>query len=82
MRKLIAETLVVFLFVAGLSVPTARSATWYVNGALGTDDGAHGTGPDASAFKTIQYAVNDPRVTNGDTINVAPGTYMEQIAVG
>lgn len=48
---------------------------WYVDGALGTDDGTHGTGPGADAFKTIQYAINDSRVTDGDTINVAEGEY-------
>ena len=52
-----------------------------MNGALGTDDGTHGTGPDAAALKTIQYAINDGRVGNGDTINVAAGTYQEDITI-
>ncbi len=51
------------------------AATWYVDGALGTDDGSHGTGPGSAAFKTIQYAIVDTRVLAGDTINVAAGTY-------
>jgi parallel beta-helix repeat protein len=81
MRKVILFLVMVLLSCVSHN-PVESAAIWYVNGALGTDDGVHGTGPGASAFKTIQYAVNDPRVTNGDTINVAPGTYVEQIAVG
>lgn len=59
----------------------AIAATWYVDGILGTDDGVHGTGTGNDAFKTIQYAVNDGRVGNGDTINVAAGTYNEDIQI-
>ena len=61
--------------------PVEAQATWYVDGALGTDDGTHGTGPGVNAFKTIQYAINDSRVTGGDTINVAAGTYDEQVVI-
>lgn len=50
-------------------------STWYVDGVLGTDDGSHGIGTGVSAFKTIQYAINDSRVQDGDTIIVAAGTY-------
>jgi len=59
----------------------ARAATWYVNGTLGTNDSVHGTGPGINAFKTIQYAVNDVRVIDGDTINVAADTYNEDIQI-
>jgi len=81
MRKVILF-LIMILFSCVSHDPVESATTWYVNGALGTDDGVHGSGMGAAAFKTIQYAVYDPRVTNGDTINVAPGTYVEQIAVG
>jgi len=57
------------------------TTTWYVDGALGTDDETHGTGLGTDAFKTIQYAINDGRVTNGDTINVAAGTYTENVNI-
>jgi len=49
--------------------------TVWIDGTLGTDDGTHGTGPGANAFKTIQYAINNTRVVNGYTIIVAAGTY-------
>src|SRR4030042_2818315 len=57
------------------------AATWYVDGTLGTDDGAHGTGPGINAFKTIQYSINDPRIGDSDTINVAAGDYYKQIHI-
>jgi parallel beta-helix repeat protein len=61
-------------------------STWYVNGALGTDDGTHGSGSGASAFKTIQYALDEARVLNGDTINIAAAYasgnfYNEQLSI-
>jgi len=58
----------------------ASLTTWYVDGALGTDDTSHGTGPGANAFKTIQYAI-DYTTTSGDTIIVAAGTYNESVIV-
>jgi len=78
-------TLVMFM---GLSLLQAVSVEaqeepkiWYVDGTSGTDDGTHGTRPGADAFKTIQYAINDSRVVDGDTINVAAGTYNEQVVI-
>jgi len=63
-----------------MATPVAAASTWYVDPG-GTDDGSHGTGPGTNAFQTIQYAINDARVTNGDTINVAAGTYQEDITI-
>jgi len=60
--------------------PVQAANIWYVDPS-GTDDGSHGTGPGAGAFKTIQYAINDARVLGGDTINVAAGTYTENIVI-
>jgi hypothetical protein len=61
--------------------PAAAAATWYVDGTLGTDNVTQGTGPGINAFKTIQYAINDVRVVDSDTINVAAGTYNEDIQI-
>jgi parallel beta-helix repeat protein len=83
--KLSALVVVMILFtsmflVAIPIIPTSASPDdWYVDGALGTDDETHGTGPGAGAFKTIQYAINDTRVSTGDTIIVAADTYNEQV---
>ncbi|HUU62901.1 MAG TPA: right-handed parallel beta-helix repeat-containing protein [Dehalococcoidia bacterium] len=73
-----ALALVLVFSLAAVVVPESPAMaadTWYVDGAQGTDDGTHGTGPGTDAFKTIQYSINDGRVGNGDTIIVAAGTY-------
>ena len=69
----------------GSTAPVSGAGnSWYVNGALGTDDGSHGTGPGADAFKTIQYALNSS--ASGDTINIAAqyasgDLYEEQLTI-
>jgi len=79
--------ILVFLTVLALGaimvpvIPVKAQTDWYVDGSSGTNDGSHGTGPSSLAFKTIQYAINDSRVSAGDTIKVAPGTYNESIVV-
>ncbi len=54
--------------------------TWFVD-PLGTDDGSHGSGTGTNAFHTIQYAIDDSRITNGDILNVAAGIYIEQVYI-
>jgi hypothetical protein len=77
--------ILVLILVVGTALlipsPAEGAATWYVDGTLGTDDGVHGTGPGINAFKTIQYAINDVRVVDSDIINVAAGTYNEDIQI-
>jgi|GEM_PF-3443400 len=80
MKKGIFSILFALVLALSVSLVTAAPAgaiggnTWYVD-PTGADDASHGTGPDADAFQTIQYAINDDRVAGGDTINVAAGTY-------
>jgi hypothetical protein len=54
------------------------AATLYVDKA-GTDDPAHGTGPGAIAFLTINYAIS--RAGAGDTIKIGLGTWVEQVII-
>ena len=69
----------VFTAVMGfVMVPVRAVSTWYVD-PLGTDDGSHGTGPGASAFKTITYAISS--ASDGDTIMVAAATYNEEVDI-
>ena len=52
-----ALALVLVFSLAAVVVPESPAMaadTWYVDGANGTDDGTHGTGPGTDAFKTIQ----------------------------
>ena len=83
MRRLLSVILSVTMIIGILALPASVSTvkaatTWYVD-PLGTDDAGHGTGPGASAFKTIQYAVNS--ASSGDTIRVAAGTYEEFVEI-
>ena len=81
---LLALALVLSLGIMALPMAGTVEANpndWYVDGTLGTDDGTHGTGPGADAFKTIQYAIDDSRVIDGDTINVAAETYNENLII-
>jgi len=82
LSTIIVITVIFTLLSGAISLNRVKAAsTWYVDGALGTDDNTHGAGSGANAFKTIQYAINDGRVTAGDTINVAAGTYLETIDI-
>ncbi len=49
--------------------------TWYVD----VSATPPGNGSIANPYASIQYAINQPATTSGDTILVAPGTYLEWI---
>jgi hypothetical protein len=71
--------ILVFTAVMGfVMVPVRAASTWYVD-PLGTDDGSHGTGPGASAFKTITHAITS--ASDGDTIMVAAAPYNEEVDI-
>ncbi len=57
--------------------------TVYVDATDGTDDMNHGTGVDANAFKTVQYAVNCiPGLVGGNVaININAETYAENVVI-
>jgi len=63
----------------GASAPLASAASFYVD-PIGTDDAtSFGTTTSSGAFRTIQYAIDN--ASGSDTINVAAGTYTEQILI-
>ncbi|MFA6184601.1 MAG: fibronectin type III domain-containing protein [Candidatus Shapirobacteria bacterium] len=61
--------------------PKQVMATDYYVDPSGTNDGSHGTASGANAFQTIQYAIGDTRVVDGDTLNIATGEYVEQVNI-
>lgn len=69
------------MLIAGAPLSVLAETNWYVDANLGVDDGAHGANSGAAAFKTIQYAVDDSRVTDTCILHVAAGTYGESVAV-
>ncbi|MFN0006408.1 MAG: hypothetical protein ACKVXR_00760 [Planctomycetota bacterium] len=63
------------LFLTALAVSAAAQSTWYVDvGGI-----APGTGTAADPFTRIQYAIDRPATISGDTLLVAPGTYLENV---
>ena len=59
------------------AVPVAAATTYYVTtGGNDSDNGSSG-----SPWLTIQHAIDDTGVLTGDTINVAAGTYTENVVV-
>jgi len=82
-RKTFSVLLLVMLLsiaVAGTVIPVHGASTWYVDPS-GTNDGFHGTGTGTGALKTLQYAIDDSRVVVGDMIQVATGTYTENLVI-
>jgi len=64
-----------------ISIISMGTMTIYVDSTDGTDDTAHGTAADASAFKTFQYAINSiPAIIGGNVvINVNAESYAEDV---
>ncbi len=70
-----------FLPVCVMALITSTAAaqkTWYVDAAAS----GPGSGTLADPFATIQTALDASGVLDGDTISVAPGTYVELVSFG
>ena len=74
MKKTILFCALFMLFVGSMNF----AQTYYVDPA-GTNDGSHGSGLGANAWATINFAIS--QVSSGATINVAAGTYVENVVV-
>ena len=64
-----------FLVAAFLASHLGAQTTWYVD-ANGTPPG---TGTPSDPFTSIQAALDEPALGAGDTIEVAPGVYLEAL---
>ena len=78
MRIVLVVALVVVAMVIPAS-PAMAQTTWYVatTGSDTTGDGSSG-----NPWATIQHAVDDGGVADGDTIRVAAGIYNENVTIG
>lgn len=71
---------VISLILALTSASAASSYTIFVDAALGTDQAFCGSVPGPWACQTIQYAF-DNLASDGATIQLAPGTYNENVVI-
>jgi hypothetical protein len=66
-----------FLLAALLALPAAAQTTWYVD----VHATPPGNGSEASPYTSIQHAIAQPTTLSGDTLLVAPGTYVENVTL-
>jgi lysophospholipase L1-like esterase len=76
MKRLILAIMIVCF----MTVP-ANAATKYVDFGAGTDTGGCGAASGASACKTVSYMLTGNRTVQGDTVQMAAGTYEEPVTV-
>jgi|GEM_PF-1369697 len=57
------------------AAPALAQTTWYVD----VHHGGPGSGTALDPFTSIQAAIDDPGIVNGDVISVAPGVYPEDL---
>lgn len=67
--------LAIALACAASSVPARAQSTWYVD----VNATPPGAGTQQSPYTSIQFAIDRPTTLAGDTLLVAPGTYVENI---
>jgi len=66
------------LAMLALLTPTAGGqTTWYVD----VNGSPPGSGTPDDPYTSIQYAIEQPTTLSGDEIQVAPGTYVENITI-
>ena len=66
------------LVLAALATPLSAQTTWYVDASAAPP----GVGSAISPYASIQYAIDRLTTVNGDTLLVAPGTYVENVHFG
>ena len=71
------NTLATALALACTAGGSWAQTTWYVDAGAA----APGLGTQISPYASIQYAIDRPTTLNGDTILVAPGTYVESLHI-
>jgi hypothetical protein len=60
--------------ITSVSIAHAQT-TWYVD----VNGSPPGTGTSGDPYTSVQYAISRPTTVGGDTLLVAPGTYLEHI---
>jgi parallel beta-helix repeat protein len=79
-RAFLAGSAVVASLVLVPATAATAATTWYVDGSAASCTDAATGGTQATPFCTISAAAKKA-VNPGDTVNVAPGTYREQVTV-
>lgn len=71
------RVVIALIFQSSFASAAFAQSTWYVD--------VHGTAPGdgslAAPFTSLQYALDRPTTLNGDTLIVAPGTYVENLTL-
>ncbi|MCK4761920.1 MAG: right-handed parallel beta-helix repeat-containing protein [Candidatus Aminicenantes bacterium] len=70
----------IFAVLGWMNMIGSRAPIVYVDVNLGTDRVGCGAAPGAGACRTVQYALDNETGT-GDTVNLAAGTYNENIVI-
>lgn len=75
MKNLLRFSLLAVVSLLVMSLST-NAATYYVNAATGSNSNTPAQAQNiATPWLTVQYAIDNPAVADGDNIVVAPGTY-------
>jgi hypothetical protein len=74
MKKILLLTVIIFIF-SGMNI---MAADWYVST---TGSNTTGNGTSGSPWQTIQFAIDNAAVVNGDIIYIAAGTYNETVTL-
>jgi hypothetical protein len=66
------------LGLSSATLPSSAQSTWYVD----VNHPGPGQGTQGNPYASLQHAIDQPSTVTGDTLLVAPGTYVENVSYG